>query len=302
MFELWVPITIAAAFCQNARSALQKHLTGRLTTLGAAYVRFLYAWPFAVIYVVALEGWGGMALPEPNRLFLVYAVLGGVAQIIFTGLLIRLFSFRNFAVGTTYSKTEVVLVAVLGFLILGDGITLAAAFAIAIAACGVIVLSAGQTKITAVALVTGLAEKATLIGLASGAFLGASVVFYRGAALALGHDGVVMAAAYTLAVAVVIQTVIMGAYLAVKEPAPLRDVFVQWRWSLAVGIAGALASACWFTAFTMQNAAYVRALGQIELVFTFAASVFFFREKTNRIEVVGIALVVAGILVLILVL
>ncbi len=51
----------------------------------------------------------------------------------------------------------------------------------------------------------------------------------------------------------------------------------------------------------MQNAAYVRALGQIELVFTFAASVFFFREKTNRIEVVGIALVVAGILVLILV-
>ena len=301
MFELWVPITIAAAFFQNARSALQKHLTGRLTTLGAAYVRFLYAWPFAVIYVAALNGWGGMALPEPNRIFLVYAVLGGVAQIVFTGLLIRLFSFRNFAVGTTYSKTEVALVAVLGFLILGDGITLAAAFAIAIAAAGVIVLSAGRTSITAAALVRGLAEKATLIGLASGAFLGASVVFYRGAALALGHDGVVMAAAYTLAVAVVIQTVIMGAYLAVKEPATLRAVFVHWRWSLAVGVAGALASACWFTAFTMENAAYVRALGQIELVFTFTASVFFFREKTNRIEVVGIALVVAGILVLILV-
>ena len=301
MFELWVPITIAAAFFQNARSALQKHLTGRLTTLGAAYVRFLYAWPFAVIYVAALNVWGGMALPEPNRIFLVYAVLGGVAQIVFTGLLIRLFSFRNFAVGTTYSKTEVALVAVLGFLILGDGITLAAAFAIAIAAAGVIVLSAGRTSITAAALVRGLAEKATLIGLASGAFLGASVVFYRGAALALGHDGVVMAAAYTLAVAVVIQTVIMGAYLAVKEPATLRAVFVHWRWSLAVGVAGALASACWFTAFTMENAAYVRALGQIELVFTFTASVFFFREKTNRIEVVGIALVVAGILVLILV-
>ena len=93
----------------------------------------------------------------------------------------------------------------------------------------------------------------------------------------------------------------MGAYLAVKEPATLRDVFVQWRWSVPVGVAGALASACWFTAFTMQNAAYVRSLGQIELVFTFAASTFFFREKTNRVEVVGIALVVAGILVLILV-
>ena len=300
MFELWVPITVAAAFMQNARSALQKHLKGRLTDLGAAYVRFLYAWPFSLLYVLGLNQWGGMALPEPNGWFLFYAVLGGLAQIIFTVLLMVLFSFRNFAVGTTFSKTEVVQIAILGFLILGDELTLWAITAIVTAAGGVIALSMGQGRVSLHSMLVGLTERATLIGLVCGAFLGGSVVFYRGAALALGYDGVVMAAAYTLAVSVVIQTVLMGLYLALCEPRTLRDVFVHWRWSLAVGVAGVLGSIFWFTAFTMQNAAYVRAVGQIELVFTFIASVFIFRERTNWVEILGILLVGAGILLLLL--
>ncbi len=300
MFEAWIPITIAAAFLQNARSALQKHLKGRLTTLGAAYVRFLYAWPFALLYVLALERWGGMALPRFNGVFLIYCVLGGISQIMFTGLLMWLFSFRNFAVGTTYSKTEVVQVSLLGFLILGDTLNAWAMLAIVIAVAGVVVLSMGQTRIGFASLLAGLTERATLIGLACGAFLGASVVFYRGAALSLDYDGPVMAAAYSLAVSVVIQTVVMGIYIAIKERRTLIDVLVNWRWSLAVGICGALASIAWFTALAMQNAAYVRALGQIELVFTFIVSVLFFRERTSRTEVLGIALVAAGIVILIL--
>jgi uncharacterized membrane protein len=109
-----------------------------------------------------------------------------------------------------------------------------------------------------------------------------------------------MAAAYTLAVAVGFQTVIVGLWLAWKEPATLKAVVVEWRWSLAVGVAGMLASVGWFTAFTLENASYVRAVGQIELIFTFIASIFFFREKTNGKEVFGILLVAAGILMLIL--
>ncbi len=92
----------------------------------------------------------------------------------------------------------------------------------------------------------------------------------------------------------------MGVYLALREPATLKTVFVEWPWSLAVGVAGVLTSIGWFTAFTMENAAHVRALGQIELVFTFAASVFFFRERTNWVEVLGIFLVGGGILTLVL--
>lgn len=300
MVELWIPVTIVAAFMQNARSALQKHLTGRLTTLGASYVRFLYALPFAILYVAALTAVQDAPLPKPNGVFFLYAFLGGVAQIVFTALLMWLFSFRNFAVGTTFSKTEVVQVAILGLLILGDTLTPLASLAIAVAAAGVMLLSAGQTNLAMRSLMTGLTERPTLIGIASGAFLGASVVFFRGAALALDYDGFVMAAAFTLAVALTIQTVVMGLYLAWREPTTLMSVVVHWRWSLAVGVAGVLASICWFTAFTLQNAAYVRALGQIELIFTFIASVFFFRERTSRAEIGGILLVAGGIVLLVL--
>ena len=171
---------------------------------------------------------------------------------------------------------------------------------IVVSAVGVMALSVGQTRMSVSRLFTGMIEKPTLIGLLCGALLGSSVVFFRKAALTLNYDGFVMAAAFTLAVSVVMLTVIMGVYLAIYERRTLIDVFVHWKWSLAVGVCGVLGSIGWFTAFTLQNAAYVRALGQIELVFTFIASVFIFRETTTRAEILGIVLVVAGIILLVL--
>lgn len=298
--ELWIPITITAAFFQNLRSAVQRHLKGQLSDAGATYVRFFYALPFAVLYCWAWNTFADLPLPAPNGVFLVYCLLGGVSQILFTFLLMRLFSFQNFAVGTTYSKTEVVMVAVLGLVLLGDTLTLAAALAIVICFAGVVVLSIARTKLTALSLVTKLAEKPTLIGLASGAFLGASVVFYRGATLALGAGDFRMRAAFALTVSVILQTVILGAYLYLREPGQITAVVRSWRPALAVGVAGILASICWFTAFSLQNGAYVRALGQIELIFTFIASAVFFKERTNALEFCGIGLIVAAILILIL--
>jgi len=298
--ELWIPITIAAAFLQNLRSALQKHLKGRLSTAGAAYARFLYAWPFALVYVWGLHGIGGLAWPAPNGLFVLYCLLGGLSQILFTVLLLWMFSFRSFAVGTTFSKLELVIVAGLGAVLLGDGLGLAAILAVVVSAAGLICLSLNQTRLTPGALLAGLADKPTLIGLACAACLGASVVFFRGGALALGHDNVAMAAGYTFAVAVVLQTLMMGAWVRWREPGEFTRVLRNWRWAVPVGVAGALGSVCWFTAFTMQNAAYVRALGQVELVFTFIASVAFFRERVSRMEITGIVLVVGAILLLLL--
>jgi len=296
--EIWIPITIVAAFCQNLRSALQKHLKGKLSTGGATYVRFFYAWPFAVLYVFGLNTWGEMPIPEIKGLFLLYCVLGGLSQIIFTGLLVWLFSFRNFAVGTTFSKTETVQVALLAFLLLGDTLTWGAIFAIVVSVMGVMAMSLAQTNITFKTLFTGLTEKSTMIGLASGLFLGASVVFFRGAALELDYDGFVMPAAFTLAVSVVIQTIFMGLYLLWREPGQMTDVLKNWKWSLAVGVAGVLGSIAWFTAFTLENAALVRAVGQIELVFTFAFSTLIFHEKSTKLEMAGILLVIAGILLI----
>ena len=300
MLELWIPITIAAAFFQNIRSALQKHLQGRLSVAGAAYARFVYALPVAAIYLTALLGIGGYELPTTNARFLLYCLLGGVCQILFTAFLLWLFSLRSFAVGTTFSKLEVVMVAVLGAVLLGDKLNVFAVMAIALSACGIVALSAAQSQLTPAALLSGLTQKPTLIGLACAAWLGASSVFFRGAALALQHDNFIVAAAYTLFVAVLMQTILMGVFIARREPGELTRIAQNWRPAGAVGIAGALASACWFTAFTLHNAAHVRALGQIELIFTFAFTLLIFKEKITQTEWLGIAMVTTGIVLLLL--
>ena len=139
-----------------------------------------------------------------------------------------------------------------------------------------------------------------MVGLLCAALLGASVVFFRGAALALDGPDFVIAAAYTLAIALIMQTLIMGTWFVIFDRPELARCFREWRRALPVGIVGMLGSVCWFTAFTLQNAAYVRALGQVELIFTFLASVFIFGEKISRSEVFRIVLIVCTILMIIL--
>jgi drug/metabolite transporter (DMT)-like permease len=192
--ELWIPLTIAAAFFQNIRSALQKHLKGKLTTLGAAYVRFFYAWPIALVYFFTVIYTEGQPLPGFSTSFLLYALTGGVCQIMFTVFLLWLFSFHNFAVGTTISKLETVMVAIFGLILLGDEITAPVIVAIAMSSAGLVILSAGQAKLSIDNLVSGLWRPPTLIGLACAAWLGLSVVLFRAASLSLGVDNYLVAA------------------------------------------------------------------------------------------------------------
>ena len=298
--ELWVPITIAAAFLQNLRSALQKHLKGSLSTYGATFCRFVYAAPLAVVYAALLGEGYGFEWPAPNLRFAIFAMLGGVAQITATALLVYLFSLRNFAVGTTYSKTETVQTAIFGLLILGEPVSPAAAFAIGISLAGVMAISVARSALTLRNLLLGWTGRAAFVGMLSGTFFGLSAVAYRAASLSLGGEGFLMQAAFTLACVVVFQTALMAVWIRVREPGELTRVFRHWRIASLVGVAGMVGSAGWFTAMTLENAAYVRALGQVELVFTFIASYFFFRERSSGLELAGIALIVAGIVILLL--
>ena len=282
------------------RSALQKHLQGQLSTTGAAYSRFLYALPVIAIYLTVLAVIYDQSLPQINAKFLLFCALGGVCQIMFTVFLLWMFSFQSFAVGTTFSKLEVVMIAVLGSLVLADELNGIAILAIALSTLGVFALSIGQNKVSFSSIWTGLATKSTYIGLVSAAWLGGSVVFFRGASLSLHYDNFILGAAFTLFISLIIQTVLMGGYLLWKESAQIPLVIKNWRWAGAAGITGALGSICWFTAFTIQNASYVRAVGQIELVFTFIATTVFFREKVSVSEFFGISLVIGAILLLLL--
>ncbi|MAM95403.1 DMT family transporter [Parvibaculum sp.] len=298
---LWIPLTIAAAFLQNLRSTLQKQLTGQMSAIGATYVRFVYGLPVAALYLCGLTAFSDAALPQPNPSFLLYAVIGGIAQIWGTVLLVALFAYRNFAVGTTYSKTETIQTALFGIIVLGDHLSLGAFAAILISLAGVVAISIAQSHLTLGTFWRSLGDRPMLMGIGSGACYGIAAVCYRAASLSLEEPDFLLSAGYTLATVLLIQTAAMTIWLYLRHRNELAASFRTWRIGSLVGLAGALASMGWFTAMTIQNAAYVRALGQIELVFTFASSHFLFREKTNALELTGIGLVIGGILLLIFV-
>lgn len=296
--ELWIPITVAAAFCQNLRSALQKHLKGKLGTTGATFIRFGYGFPFASLYVAVLHLGFGHPLPEGNVAFALYGMAGGLAQIVATFLLVHLFSYRNFAVGTAYSKTEPVQAAIFALVLLGETVTLPAVMAIAVGVVGVALISVARSPLGWSALAASLVGKPALIGLASAAFFGVSAVSYRAASLSLGGPNFLMQAAYTLGFVTVFQTAVMLLWMRKREPEQLAACLTHWKIAVWVGLVGVLGSAGWFTAMTLQKVAYVRTLAQVELIFTFAASIFFFRETINRWEALGCLLIVGSIVLL----
>ena len=285
---------------QNIRSVLQKYLKGRLSTTGATFCRFGYAAPLTVLYLTGLVVFLGYDIPGVNTQFFLYASVGAVAQIMGTATLVSLFSMRNFAVGTTFSKTETIQAAVFGIVVLGETISAPAIFAILLSLVGVIMISMTQSALTARELVTNLLNKTALIGLASGAFFGVSAVTYRAAALSLDGGDFVVKGATTLVFVTIFQTILMAIYMRIREPGQLTAVLSSWKISAWVGLVGMLGSVGWITAMTIEKAAYVRALGQIELVFTFAASYLFFRERSSVMEILGIFIVTLGILALLL--
>lgn len=294
--EIWIPITIAAAFLQNIRSGLQKHLTSRMSTLSATFVRFGFGAPFALVMVLLLHDRAGYPWPVPGRMFLIWVVAGGAAQIAATFLLLRLFAFRNFAVGTAYSRTEPAMAAVLAWLLLGETASWPVLGAIAICVAGVMALSVARTPFTAAALAGSVLQGPSLTGLASGALFGLAAVAYRAASLSLGGPNFLMQAAVTLACVITLQALVLAAWIALSQPGEIARIARAWRPALLVGVAGSTASLGWFTAMTLQQAAVVKALAQVEMLFAIATSALLFRERINRTEILGCALIVAGII------
>jgi drug/metabolite transporter (DMT)-like permease len=298
--EAWILYTIAAAFLQNLRNGLQKSINSVLSTTGAAYTRFAFGLPLAIIYWLILRfvmedqlNWGW--------LFWTYAFVGGVAQVLAMVTLLLAFSLRGFAVGTAYAKTETLQTAIFTVILLGEAVSSQALIAIVISLIGVFMLSSAKSGTALKDIFVSVTEKAALYGLASAGLLGLSAVSYRGASLSImtGEDALLPAAS-ALVVALAIQTTLMTVYLKAKEKGELTKVWQNRNKAMLVGLASMLGSVGWFTAMTLQNAAYVRALGQIELIFTFLTSVLIFRERIAKAEIGGTLLIVGGVLILLL--
>jgi drug/metabolite transporter (DMT)-like permease len=294
---LWIPITIAAAALQTVRNAAQRSLTGELSALGATYTRFAFGLPFAALYAAAVFGVSGRSVPATDLTFFAWASLGGIAQIVATSLLLRLFQLRNFSTGIAFSKSEILQVALVGLLVLGDRVTPLAGTAIAVATLGLVLLARETGALGLRAALASLGAKPALLGLGTGAGFAVAAVSFRAASLSLGLP-FVPAAAATLAVTLAVQTALMTGWLAWREPGQISAVGRAWRRSLLPGVTGAAASACWFTAMTIEVAAYVRMLGLIEVLFGFGVTVLGHRETPSRREVLGTALLTLAIIVL----
>lgn len=251
-----------------------------------------------LVAVLISSGW--RAMPDVNARFFLFAMAGGVTQILATVCVVVLFAARNFTVGITLKKTETMQTAIIALLVLGETVSLWGIIAILIGLVGVVLLSDPPKGNVKLGWRARLFNRASGYGLASGALFGVSATGYRGASLALDGGDFLIRAAVTLAFVTLFQTLVMAIWLNWREAGQIAAVMRSWRVTMFVGLTGVLGSLGWFMAFTLQNAAYVKALGQIELVFTFIASYFFFKERSSGRELLGIGLVVASILVLVL--
>lgn len=292
---LWVAITITAALFQTWRTALQQRLRGQLSLNGAAVVRYLYGVPFGLLilggYWLAFGGHFG----TPTPYFLLLCAMAGLAQIFGTNLLIASFGPRGFAVGTAYSKTEAVQASIIAVIVLGELLPWLSWLGIAISVGGVMYLSLAGKGMRPADLWQATRQPAALCGMGAGFCFAMTAICVRKANIELPGPDPLLKALFAVVLTNMMQTVMQGGWLLWREPGQIGAVFRSWRDSAKVGALSAAGSSCWFMGFALAPVALVRAVGQVEILFTLLFSRFFLGERLKAKDVTGALLVVAGV-------
>jgi len=296
---IWIFISVAAALFQCWRTAMQQKLRGLLSVNGAGFVRYLYGMPTALVLLLVALGITGAEVPSMNPIFLLYCALGGLLQIVATNLLIMSFGYRNFVVGTAYSKTDAVQSAIVALIVLHESLHTLTWIGMAIGGGGVMTLSLAGRGMKPRELLAATFQPAAMCGLGSGFVFAFTTVFIKLSNQALDGPSLLVRALFTLVITNTLQIAMQGAWLYWREPQELRKSFTSWRSSMWVGTLSGCGSACWFTGFAIANVAPVRAVGQIEIVFTLLFSRFYLKEVLRRADVAGLALVVLGVLLVV---
>ncbi|MDF1873097.1 DMT family transporter [Vannielia sp.] len=291
---LWIAFALTAALIQAVRFMVQKQMAqAGLTATGATWARFIYSWPMVAVALAGYITLRGLTLPATTPAFWAYAAIGGASQILATVYVVKLFARRNFAVGITLKKSEVLLTAAVGWLVLGEVPGWAGFAAMVVGMAAILLLSAPAQS--------GLKfdSRSIGLGLASGLFFAISGVGYRGATLQLESNDVLLRAGVALAFVVTLQALLMLVWLTLRDRQEIRRVLAAWRPGLLVGVTSFGGSFCWFAAFALQTAAIVFALGQIEVLFSMIIGARIFSEHLTRRELTGIALLIASIITLV---
>lgn len=289
MFSILV-ICAASAF-QVARNAAQRGLMGDAGPWGATLVRFLFGFPFAVLFATlawAFTPHGGL---HPTAAFWSVAVTGAVTQVLATAALLSAMKRSGFAVGTAWQQSSMPLTAVLGWLAFGDGLSLIAWIGVAVTTLGLAALALPDAlKADGKNRLAG-----AVFGLLSGLFFGYSLNAYRHANLILSPGAPLLGATATVAITQAGQSLVLAGILAWRQPAALRAVIAGWRGSLTAGFCGASASACWLLALGLAPAATVRAVGVVEAPMAALAGRRLFSERLSLAQWIAGAVTAAGV-------
>lgn len=290
---LWVPVTILASALQTGRNAIQKGLTEQLGTLGATQVRFVFGLPFAGVFLMLALWLTGSDLPGVNWPFLAFVLTGALAQIAATALMLAAMRLRDFVVVTVWTKTEPVQLALVGFLVLGDTLSLWAVIAISTATLGVVWMAYRPRVSSALDPTTNW--RPIVLGLAAAGAFAVAAVGFRGAILELPQGNFLVRASWTLVCGLLIQAVLLALWLAWREPGVWQRCLNAWRISLWGGFLGAAASQGWFVGFALTSAANVRTLALVEVFFAQLLARKLFKGHTTFSEKVGMTLIVLGV-------
>lgn len=293
----WIVTSVLGAFFQNARSSIQKKLNTEMSLMASTYVRFAFSLPILfVVFFIYFGNFNYFIISVQNSNFITYVILASILQISFTLLFLYLLKFTNFLVGTALSKTEVIQIAFFEFIILKDILNFYALLGIMISTIGVIIFSTKDLK----NIINGFFSKSTVVGLLCGTLLALSVVFYRGSMEFLEFSNKNFdRALLTLFAATIIQTSLITFYLLLFEITEFKKIKSNIKLSSLAGFFGFSATISWFYSFSLVQAALVRAVGQIELLFSYISSRFMFKEKIRIIEIFGIVIFIFGLILVI---
>ncbi|MEJ1159265.1 EamA family transporter [Prosthecomicrobium sp. N25] len=289
--SLWIWLTLGAVGFQTLRNAMHRVAAATLPVASATTVRFIFALPFAAAFFAAVLAGTGRPPLAPTPGFVGFVILGAVVQTLGSGLMLLAMRERSFVVTIALTKTEPIQVALFGFVLMGERVGLGDLAGAALACAGVLtlILATGHAALGRTSV------RPALLGLAAGGLFGCAAVAYRAAMLSLPEGPFFVRASETLLAALTLQAALMILWLRARQPGALSRMVSQWRLSLGVGGAGAIASQMWFAAYALQSATLVSILGLTEVIAANIASARYFREPPTRAEWTGIALLVAGV-------
>ena len=273
---------------------MQRSLTGPLGTWGATNIRFLFGFPFSIVFLAVVLLVNGDRVPWPTGAFWPWLLLGALSQIVATGLMLVVMNDRSFAVTTAYLKTEAIQAAIFGFVFLSDHLTALKVAAILVATVGVVITALRPDGMK------GFGDlKPTVLGLVAAAFFALSAVGYRGAILNVIGVSFVTAASVTLVATLLMQSIVLSGWLIVRSPGTMTAIFRLWKPSMFAGFMGSFASLFWFLAFALTAAANVRTLALVEVLFAQAVAYYSMKQKISLREMSGIALILIGVAMLV---